>query len=96
MPEPDDPAFLLDLRFGSIKRGIVAELVSAYPRSVPRATLIDRLYSGVRDGGPVDAAKVIHVTISHLRKDLKQHGWSIPRNGGGMWSPAEYKLVRVE
>lgn len=59
--------FAEDLRPGVCK-SIVEALKSAPLQTMTISEIADALYGGRSDGGPLNAAKVIHVAIHYLRQ----------------------------
>lgn len=75
---------------------IVAELIRAYPRSVRTNLLIDALWGADPNGGPEKARYVVHVQISHIRKAIGHHGWTISKQIAGAGNKnGRYRLERL-
>lgn len=71
-------------------------MIRAYPRPVTVAALIGALWGDDPNGGPENARAVLQVQITHVRKIIRGHGWTIPTNtsGNGVHHGSRYRLVR--
>lgn len=81
-------ALMVDV--GPVAASVLRELLAADTPLTGR-DLADRVYRGVRDGGPVNAALVMSLTVRRLNPRLQCIGWVI-RNKP--WSG--YRLAPVE
>ncbi|MBA3576204.1 MAG: hypothetical protein H0W39_01110 [Sphingomonas sp.] len=88
-------SLLADVQLPTVPRTIVNGLAAAYPRSVSAEALIENIYRGVRDGGPVHARAALSVQVHILRQKLGAYGWTIPKGATGRGNKAEYRLCPV-
>lgn len=90
------PADALDqVRMSPQLRVILRRLVRHHPRAVPRAIIVNDLWSDRRDGGPEGWEKSLHVQLMRLRRTLKPVGYTVTTISGGRDAPGEYLLERV-
>jgi DNA-binding winged helix-turn-helix (wHTH) protein len=66
-------------RFTPSESKVFAKLLHNQNHIVPHEVLIDLLYAGVPDGGPLTCGKVLQVHICHLRQKMREcgSGWRI-------------------
>lgn len=88
---------LRDAPISPMQRMIVEKLISAYPRQVSRAELIETLYGHDARGGPDNPMNIISVMLHKLRKQLPQFGWTVGANTRipGVTAHSGYRLVKV-
>ena len=75
------------VRLSPSERVIVNALAEAYPARMSGEQLAIRLYSGVRNGGPLYARRVIDVHMHSIRKKIAAVGWTAgcgPRGSAGI------------
>lgn len=70
------------------QRLIIRLLVKAYPGAVSTSTILDRLYSGTRNGG----IRSFSTAITRARKLIAPFGWTIPDARQGRGHPGSYRL----
>lgn len=87
---------LCDGRMSAMQRKIVEALALAYPRSLTMPQLVSSVYADDIDGGPENAAGVLHILLVRLRKKLPQLGWTIPKNISGSGNWGRYRLQKIE
>ena len=87
---------LCDGKMSAGQRKIVEALALVYPRSLTMPQLVDSVYANDIDGGPDNAAGVLHILICRLRKKLPQLGWIIPKNKSGAGNFGRYRLEKIE
>lgn len=70
------------LPVSGMQRVVLDMLVASFARDVPTSLLVDRMYSGVKDGGPETAYGRLKVCTHGLRKLLEPYGLTIIGRSG--------------
>lgn len=90
-----DPYRLVDhLKVGGIPRAIARILAANFARNVPTSLIVDCVYAGVKDGGPMDAAGVIKSSVHQLRKELV--AYSLTVTGSRHKNAGSYRLDWID
>lgn len=78
------------------------EILSKCPDGLERDALIERLYVGAEDGGPLYAGNILVIQIMKLNERLKKAGHPLTvintkgKRSGGRGNFGHYKLVKRE
>lgn len=78
------------------QKAILEILAKRVGKTVAKDSVLSVLFDGRADGGPDNAAHVLAVQISYLRKFVGTYGWSILTTGGGRGASTFYRLVPTE
>jgi hypothetical protein len=79
-----DPHKLIDhLPIGGVRRAVLRILLANFAREVNTSLIVDCVYSGTADGGPMTAMEGISVHAYELRKLLEPFGLTIRGRQGG-------------
>jgi hypothetical protein len=87
---------LVELNVSEQQRRILEELVRAFPRSVPKTSLIDALYFDDPDGGPDNPRNVLSQQLSRIRAALHPYGWSLSNAQRDGSNYGRVRLVKLE
>lgn len=91
MPHPT-----VDISLSPQQRLILEYVRAAGDGGIDTSDLISRVYAGTIDGGPLEARKVIHVSISRINKKLKAKGFRLRGMSNGRATDGTYYLVKLE
>jgi hypothetical protein len=79
--ERPDPYQLVDfLPISGMRRALLVTLAANFGRELPTELLVERVYAGVRNGGPLGARRCVSVYAYQLRKILKPYGLTVRGN----------------
>lgn len=65
-----------------MERELLEYLIRRHPRRVSIDQIIEHTYGADPNGGPTDAANVISVRLTNLRRRLATYGWTISSGRG--------------
>ena len=73
-------------------RIILDKLIAAFPKAVGALELQAAIYDAQGRDRPMHSDGSLRLQIHKLRAALLQHGWDIPRQGGGFYKRGQYRL----
>ena len=93
---PDLPIDGLNhIRLTPKQRDILGVIVESYPKPVTAELLIETLYGGDPNGGPLTVRNVLAVHVSRIRGIIEPYGWTVPLNRKGSGNTGLYRLEKI-